>query len=198
MLSYLQNSRTVHSLKDLEKALPSVASINSMQVKDYLQALTDEGKIRVEKIGSGNWYWSFLSEEKKARDNVIMKLKDEEEKLDSTINELRGRLSDATNRREEDGDGREELLVMHAKLTEEVNLLKEELNEYKDGDPGEVIRKKREVEQYKEKAYRWTENLELLEGWLGKVAGGDKERIEGIKRTFYGDEYVEGEGLREL
>jgi chromosome segregation ATPase len=169
-----------------------------MQVKDYLQALTDEGKIRVEKIGSGNWYWSFLSEEKKARDNVIMKLKDEEEKLDSTINELRGRLSDATNRREEDGDGREELLVMHAKLTEEVNLLKEELNEYKDGDPGEVIRKKREVEQYKEKAYRWTENLELLEGWLGKVAGGDKERIEGIKRTFYGDEYVEGEGLREL
>lgn len=198
MLSYLQNSLTVHSLKDLEKALPSVASINSMQVKDYLQALTDEGKIRVEKIGSGNWYWSFLSEEKKARDSTLEKLKDEKEKLDATIVELRARVNEATNRREEDGHDKEELIMMHAKLTEDVRLLKEELSGYRDGDPGEIVRRRKEMEQHKEKAYRWTENLELLEGWLSKVIGGDKERIEGIKRTFYGDEYVEGEGLREL
>lgn len=169
-----------------------------MQVKEYLQALTDEGKIRVEKIGSGNWYWSFLSEEKRARDNTLEKLKDEKERLDGTMVELRARVNEATNRREEDGNGREELIMVHARLTEEVVLLNEELNGYKDGDPGEVVRKRKEMERYKEKAYRWTENLELLEGWLTKVAGGDKERIEGIKRTFYGDDYVEGEGLKEL
>lgn len=198
MLSYIQNSLTVHSLKELEKALPSVASINSMQVKEYLQALTDEGKIRVEKIGTGNWYWSFLSEERRARVNTLEKLKEEKEKLDCTIVELKARINEATNRREEDGNGREELVMMHARLTEEVLLLNEELNGYKDRDPGEVVRKKGETEQYKEKAYRWTENLELLEDWLSKVAGGDKERIEEIKRMFYGDQYVEGEGLKEL
>lgn len=188
----------MHSLKDLEKALPSVASINSMQVKDYLQALTDEGKVRVEKIGSGNWYWSFLSEEKRARVNTLEKLKEEKEKVDGIIVELRARVNDAINRREEDGNGREELVTMHARLTEEVLLLNEELHEYKGSDPDEIVGKKRETEQHKEKAYRWTENVELLEGWLIKVVGGDTERVEGIKRMFYGDQYVEGEGLKEL
>ena len=182
----------------MEKALPSVASINSMQVKEYLQALTDEGKIRVEKIGSGNWYWSFLSEEKKARDNTIEKLNLEKESLDASIADLRARVNEATNRHNEDGSDRDDLLTVHAKLTEEVLLLKEELNGYKDGDPGEVVWKRNEMEAYKEKAYRWTENLEILEGWLHKVTGGDKERMEGIKRNFYGEEYVEGEGLREM
>lgn len=198
VLSYIQKSLTVHSLKDLEKTLPSVASINSMQVKEYLQALADEGKVRVEKIGSGNWYWSFLSEEKRARVNELEKLKDEKEKLDGTIVELRARVNEANNRREEDGNGREELVTMHARLTGEVLLLNEELNGYKDSDPDEVVRKRREIEQNKEKAYRWTENLELLEGWLMKVVGRDTERMEEIKRMFYGDQYVEGEGLKEL
>lgn len=33
IVSYLQRTRTVHSIKELEKVLPSVASINGMQVK---------------------------------------------------------------------------------------------------------------------------------------------------------------------
>ena len=198
MLSYIQNSLTVHSLKDLEKALPSVASINSMQVKDYLQALTDEGKLRVEKIGSGNWYWSFLSDEKRAQVNTLEKLKNEKEKLDDTIIELRARVNEASIRREEDGIGREELVTMHTQLAEEVLRLNEELNGYKDSDPDQIVRKRREIEQFKEKAYRWTENVELLEGWLMKVVGGDTERVDGIKQMFYGDQYIEGEGLKEL
>lgn len=198
MLSYIQNSLTVHSIKDLEKALPSVASINSMQVKDYLQALTDEGKVRVEKIGSGNWYWSFLSDEKRAQVNTMEKLKDEKKKLDGTIVELRARVNEASNEREEDGNGREELITTHTELAREVLLLNEELNGYKDSDPDQIVRKKREIEQFKEKAYRWTENVELLEGWLMKVVGGDRERVEGIKQMFYGDQYIEGEGLKEL
>ena len=41
-------------IKDLEKALPMIASINGMQVKDYLTAMTNENSIRMEKIGGGN------------------------------------------------------------------------------------------------------------------------------------------------
>jgi len=33
IIAYLQKSRTAHNIKDLEKHLPSVASINGMQVK---------------------------------------------------------------------------------------------------------------------------------------------------------------------
>lgn len=33
IVTYLQQSRTAHTIKDLEKQLPSVASISGMQVK---------------------------------------------------------------------------------------------------------------------------------------------------------------------
>ena len=175
-----------------------MASINGMQVKEYLQALSDEGKIRVEKIGSGNWYWSFLSEEKKIRDDTLGKLKEEKMNIDATTLDLQGKLDEATDKRDDSEDGRKELATSHARLAEELTVLKEELNEYKDGDPEELIRKKKETKENEEKAHRWTDNLELLESWLEKALGGDKEKLEGLKRSVYGDEYVEGEGLKEL
>ena len=175
-----------------------MASINGMQVKEYLQALSDEGKIRVEKIGSGNWYWSFLSEEKKTRDDTLGKLKEEQMCIDATTLDLQGKLDEATDKRDDSEDGRKELATLHARLVEELTVLKEELNEYKDGDPEELIRKKKETKENEEKAHRWTDNLELLESWLEKALCGDKEKLEGLKRSVYGDEYIEGEGLKEL
>lgn len=175
-----------------------MASINGMQVKEYLQALSDEGKIRVEKIGSGNWYWSFLSEEKKIRDQMRCTLEKEKEKIDAMIHELEAKVDEAIDKRDDGEDGREELASLHAKLTEELLVLKGNLNEYKDGDPEEYVRKKDDIKQCREQAVRWTNNLELLEFWLDRAMGGDKEKLEEIRRSIYGDEYVEGEGLGEL
>lgn len=44
-----------------------------MQVKDYLTALVDDNKIRVEKIGSGNWYWCFRGDEKRQKEGELEK-----------------------------------------------------------------------------------------------------------------------------
>jgi Mnd1 HTH domain len=61
-------------LKELEKALPSVASINGMAVKDFIKELTDEDRIHVEKIGSGNWYWCWADEDGKRKRDMADKL----------------------------------------------------------------------------------------------------------------------------
>lgn len=182
-----------------------------MQIKDHIQALCDESLLRVEKIGSGNWYWSFLTEEKRIRDREIKLLEEEKAKVDGSVAELEDRLRmvEMERRREEEeaegeGEGGEEggLVMMMIRrengLKEEVEGLRRELMGYRDGDPGEVVKKKREVEMFREKAERWTDNVGVLEGWLKGVLGGDRERMEGIRKMFYGDEYVEGEGLREL
>ena len=181
--------------------LPSVASINGMQVKEYMQALSDEGQIRVEKIGSGNWYWSFLSEERRAREEVIVQLGKEREKLRSGVEMLREKLRVVEMGRGKDeeggGQGRAELLLAYESGKEEVEVLRRELDGYKDGDPEEVVRKRVEVEGLKLKAARWTDNVYCLEEYLRKVTGGDREVVENVRRTYYGDDYVEGEGLRE-
>lgn len=170
-----------------------------MAVKDYVQALSDEGKIHVEKIGSGNWYWSFASEEAKLREVELAKLRSEMETVEASVTELEGKVKAAKAERA-DGEGRdrEELEKRHEALLGEVGALRRELATYADADPGEVDRKKREVEAFKKKAEQWTDNLMLVEGYMDKLLGGDKVAMEEVRREVYGEEYVEGEGLAEL
>ena len=197
ILTYLRNSNTVWTLKELEKVLPSVASINGMQVKEYIQALSDEGQIRVEKIGSGNWYWSFLSEEKRARDGVISTLSIVMEIATKGIDELKESVQIAGKGREGEDKERVELLRVYEAKTADVEMLKVELEGYKDGDPAEAARKQTEVERLKVKVARWTDNIYCLEEYLKEIAGGNREVLERVRMMYYGDEYVEGEGLRE-
>ena len=197
ILKYIQESGTAHTIKELEKALPSVASINSMQVKDYLQALSDENKIHVEKIGSGNWYWSFLSEEKHARDSTIRALEVEKTKIEALVQGLEDQMREANERRGDD-NGRAELVERNIVLDAELSELRRELEQYKDGDPTEVERRRKETDGFKASAEKWTDNILILESHLKSVLGGDTQGLEHVQREVYGSEYVEGEGLREL
>jgi Mnd1 HTH domain len=202
ILSFLRNSRTVHNIKDLEKALPSVASINGMQVKDYLQALSDDGKIRVEKIGSGNWYWSFLSEEKKMREKIMEDLGLEKEKVSVSVAELQDKIGEEGAAREEDseeedGQDRRSMKETYASLQHQAAALRTELSSYSDNDPSEVLRRKEWITALMASAERWTDNIYALESYLLEVTQ-DREAIENIRREYYGSEYVEGEGLVEL
>lgn len=45
-----------------------------MQIRDLIKELTDENKVKVEKIGSGNWYWSWAGEDAKNRKNMVVYL----------------------------------------------------------------------------------------------------------------------------
>ncbi len=176
--------------------MPSVASINGMQVKDYLKDLQDENMITVEKIGSGNWYWSFGSDALKGRQNELAKLNAENDQLHCVIGQFRGEIGER-----ESGAGEEEekevLRVKWESTKAEVEALRKELDSYRDGDPAEVMKKKKEIEGLKEKAERWTDNIYALETYVIQLAQGDRDALEGLRREHYGIDYVEGEGLRE-
>lgn len=107
ILAWFHRTAQAHSVKELEKSLPQVSGISGMQVKDYLQALSDENKIRVEKIGSGNWYWSFPSDEKKIKQAALEKALDEHCKAGNIVMELQARVDVAGAARSED----EEMLM---------------------------------------------------------------------------------------
>ncbi|KAF2474819.1 meiotic nuclear division protein 1, partial [Lindgomyces ingoldianus] len=206
ILAWFHKTAIAHSIKDLEKALPSVASINGMQVKDYLQSLSDDNKIRVEKIGSGNWYWSFPIDEKKAKETALEKAQDEYNKASATVTELQAKVDEAGAAREDDedmllgtGGDRKTLITKRADLTKELENLRMELAAYSEQDPVEMDRMNAETQQFKNDAEKWTDQILSMEGWLKGQTGGDKEQMSSIMRTYYGDEFDEEEGgLREL
>lgn len=205
ILSHLRSTRTCHTLKDLEKMLPSVASINGMQVKDYIQALTDDNKIHVEKIGSGNWYWAWAGEEKKAKDKVRNAIVKDLDKVSKAVIDFETKVHAA---KEEVGYGgqdadeqaeRSELLAKKQVLEVEVQELKQELDQYINGKTGGgVDMMEGDIKLWRGEAEMWTDNIYILEAYLKRLTGGDTGMLESFRRECYGDEYIEGEGLREL
>jgi len=216
IVSHLRATRTCHTLKDLEKMLPSVASINGMQVKEYIQMLTDENLIRVEKIGSGNWYWCFGSDEKKARETRLGQLQKEVEKAQASYDDMGSCLAEQLAKREAEanggggesgGDGnnedeRDTLQYQKGVLEKQVQQLQAQwkavMPSTGDGEWKSVQEKKAELGTLRQTVQQWTDNIYILEEYLGKLAGGDREIIAAVQQECYGEEYVEGEGLREI
>ncbi|EKV07792.1 GAJ protein, putative [Penicillium digitatum] len=204
ILTHLRATGTCHTLKDLEKTLPSVASINGIQVKEYIQNLTDEGQLRVEKIGSGNWYWSFSSDEKHAREQQLGRVTMEVEKVRKSYADVVAALAAETTRRAEETDeeyDREFLTTKKAKLQVEIDRVR--TTEAQLSGPLSLSNKgvkqvQEELAGFRQQALQWTDDIYILETYLRKLAGGDRQIIESILRDCYGDEYVDGEGLCEL
>ncbi|RDL34554.1 uncharacterized protein BP5553_07682 [Venustampulla echinocandica] len=204
ILDWFRESMSVYTLKELEKSLQSVASINQMQVKDYLQALQDENLIRVEKIGSGNWYWCFMSDAKKTKENMINTLKGEESKLVASITDTERQIQEEMTKRKKDyempennGMDRKALLEAHETLLRETEMLDKELACYSDNDPAEILRKIEETKTMRDRAMRWTDNIEAIESFIANLTG-DRARAAELMQSTCGDEYVVGEGLKDL
>ncbi|KAH7391865.1 meiotic nuclear division protein 1 [Pyrenochaeta sp. MPI-SDFR-AT-0127] len=206
ILAWFHRTAQAHSIKELEKSLPQVSGISGMQVKDYLQSLSDENKIRVEKIGSGNWYWSFPSDEKKAKQAALEKAQEEHCKADNVIVELQAKVGQAEAVRTEDeemlmgtGGDRKTLISKHAILAMDVEKLRTELAAYSEHDPIELEKKATETHQSKVTAEKYSDQILTMEGWLKDQMGGDKEAILSMLKMLYNDEFDEEEqGLREL
>jgi hypothetical protein len=204
ILAWFHSTAVAHNIKDLEKALPSVGSINGMHVKDYLQALADDNKIRVEKIGSGNWYWSFPSDERKAKEAVLDKTQQEHAKALATVSELQAKVDEAGIARADDPDmlmgiDRKALVAQHAELTREVEILRGQMAAYSDQDPVEMDKMKQETLKYRNEAETWTDQILSMESWLKDKLAGDREQIAAMLKLYYGNEYDEEEGcLREI
>ncbi|KAJ5534540.1 hypothetical protein N7527_000794 [Penicillium freii] len=204
ILTHLRATGTCHTLKDLEKTLPSVASINGIQVKEYIQALTNEGQLRVEKIGSGNWYWSFSSDEKHAQERHLGRVTMEVEKVRKSYADAEAALAAETMHRAEETeeDERDSLMAKKAQLQMEIDRVR--TTEAQLSGPLNSLSSKgvkqvqEELAEFRQQALQWTDNIYILEEYLRKLASGDRQIIESILRECYGDEYVDEEGLGEL
>lgn len=175
-----------------------------MVVKDYLQALSDEGLLRVEKIGSGNWYWAFISDAKKSKEDVLNALTAEESKLRDSIAEVERQTAEETSMREDDdemledsGMDRDALLEAHGQLLKETAALEKKLKGYNMNDPTELLQKAKETELMKASAELWTDNIECIQSFLMELTQ-DREQVGLMMQAACGDEYVVGEGLKEL
>jgi hypothetical protein len=185
ILEWFRDGMEAYNLKELEAKIPkAIAGVNGMQVKEYLQALADENLIKVEKIGSGNWYWSFRSDAKKIREATIYSLKAEEDRMIAAIADSERQIEEEMEKRHMDdemvdngGMDRKALMEAHEALMKEKECLDNELALYSDNNPTDVLKKMEESAKLKRSAMRWTDNLESLESYLMKSLSVDRGQV---------------------
>jgi hypothetical protein len=201
------NQQSLHIASHRSHTFPhdQTCSPTNTTIPDYVQALQDESRIRAEKIGSGNWYWSFISDDKLALQRGLEIAQTAYEKALATDNELKAKIAEGEAQRKEDeemldgsGESREQLLGSKRLLEGEIEGLRRELATYSDNDPVELERKGREAADWKVDVGVCTDDVYSMEGWLKDLTGGG-EALMGLLKEMYGSEWDdEVGGLKEL
>ena len=222
ILAWFQRSGRAWGVKDLDKEIPVAGGISGSQyrhnttsrvpnmllvhVKDYLQALLDDNKIKVEKIGAGNWYWSFAQEEKAQLTTQLERAEEEKKKVLLEIETIKAKLDEAAKEREDDDDSatehagmdRKSTLEARSQLAKDVALLRNELALYRDSDPHVLNEKKKALAEITTNTSRLTDNIYAMEKKMKELVP-DKQQAREMKKQMYGDEFdAEEDGLREL
>jgi Mnd1 HTH domain len=185
--------------------LPSVASINSIQVKESITALVNDNKIRVEKIGSNNWYWSFPSDERRERESMQERLLREMNRVAKLVEQLEDEIQKKEAAAKED-EGfhhdpaviqaeREDLMKRKADLGTEIERLRKEKSAFEANDFASLRQKTEDIAKWKLEATTWTDNIDIMEQYLTKLASGDRELVQNVKKQCYGEDYMDGDDL---
>ena len=162
--------------------------------------MQDDSKINVEKIGSGNWYWSFASEDKKQRQKALEDAQNAHDKASSASQELRDKLTAtrAQHDLEEEmldsgAESRDELTATKVELEKVANELQKQLATYADTDPAEYERKKAEIQRSRKEADEYTDEIYSMEGWFKNMTSDESVKL--LRAQFYGDELDEEDGV---
>ncbi|KAK1927838.1 meiotic nuclear division protein 1 [Papiliotrema laurentii] len=175
MVELFHETMEFYSLKELEKIAPKQKGIVQQSVKDVIDDLVGDGLVSMDKIGTGNYYWSFPSATGAMKTAAVAKAQAE---LDSINAKLRAvhQESDEANVGREDTAERRTLLAALQQAQAESAALKAELAAFGAADPVKYERKRQAMEVCKEAAQRWTDNTIILISF-GRSLGIDESAL---------------------
>ncbi|KAK9377544.1 meiotic nuclear division protein 1 [Lipomyces chichibuensis] len=175
LLAFFHDSLSFFAIKDIERQGAKATGINSMQIKDILQGLIDDGLVRCEKIGSGNYYWSFPSDASRSR---ILKLESMRNKVEAgnenvALLEEKLQLESAAREKTEE---REVLLKDVDAKQSNLSALNAAISKYSDCDPELLEIQQHALAKAKEAVNRWTDNIFSVIGYF-REQGTDVQMV---------------------
>ncbi|KZO90303.1 meiotic nuclear division protein 1 [Calocera viscosa TUFC12733] len=158
MLELFHETKDFYQLKELEKLGPKMKGIVAQSVKEVVQDLVDDNLVQTDKIGSGNFFWSFPSQEGAAIVARMDEVKKDIKRLTARGEEVEELLEKERETRPP-SDERSEALKHLRDLRHEKDKLVREKSSLLQCDAAQVEHKKRGGILAKEAAERWTENV---------------------------------------
>ncbi|GLD95445.1 hypothetical protein PINS_up004090 [Pythium insidiosum] len=189
ILKIYHESKEVYNLKEIEK-LGAKAGVVLQTVKDVNQALVDDALVDFDKIGSGNYFWSFPSKLSQQRKRKLTELQQRHatarERLDNVSQSI-----ETQKAMRSDSDDRVAKLQRLSELQATVKDLKAKIQHLADNDPEVLEKLEHSVQVAKVGADRWTDNVFTLRSWVAQKRGCSSSEVDkwlGIKDDF---DYIE-------
>ncbi|ETP15152.1 hypothetical protein, variant [Phytophthora nicotianae CJ01A1] len=189
ILRIYHESKEVFNLKEVEK-LGSKAGVVLQTVKDVNQALVDDALVDCDKIGSGNYFWSFPSKLSQSRKRKLSELEQHRHTAQEKLAKVQQNIEEQKSLRS-DSDERVQKLRRLEEQKAKVNGLRTKVQHLAENDPAILEELERKVRMAKEGSDRWTDNVYTLKSWVVKKRGVEGKEVDkwlGIKDDF---DYVE-------
>ncbi|KTW27100.1 hypothetical protein T552_02592 [Pneumocystis carinii B80] len=148
-------SKEFFQLKEIEKKGYQEKKIVIQSIKDILQSLVDDGIVKMDKIGTSNYFWSFPSEARQSRQHRITTMEKQLETLQAETQTLQNKISEETSQRK-DSQLRTSLLKNVSEKEKKHTEILAKLECYRDSDPSIIEAKEKAIQIAKEAANRWT------------------------------------------
>jgi len=184
------------NLKEIESAGAKLGVV-SQTIKEVNQSLVDDHMVQQDKIGSGNFFWSFPSKALNDKRNKRAQLEGRIELARSQLVETQEKLAKAAETRS--SDDRPNKIRRIDELRAKEKGLDAMIEANRLNDPAEVKRVEALAEIMREGANRWTSNTWSIKSWAMKKKGmssKEAERLLNMEEDFddVKDEDVKGGG----
>ncbi|TDH67351.1 hypothetical protein CCR75_004125 [Bremia lactucae] len=182
ILRIYHDSKEVYSLKEVEK-LGSKAGVVLQTVKDVNQALVDDALVDCDKIGSGNYFWSFPSKLSQSRKRKLSELQQRRQVAQEELAQIRQKIQAQQQLRSE-SEVRVGKLQRLKELKTKIESLHNKAQHLAENDPAILKELEHKVRLSKEGADRWTDNVYTLKSWVVQKRGVEGKEVVGTPATF--------------
>uniref|UniRef100_A0A8C9G6W6 Meiotic nuclear division protein 1 homolog n=1 Tax=Piliocolobus tephrosceles TaxID=591936 RepID=A0A8C9G6W6_9PRIM len=158
-------SESFFILKELE-SLASSKGIRSIFVKDLIQQLIDDDKIKCEKVGAQNIYWVLKTEESSILQHKYDELKAEKLEYDEKIKQETEEYKKILDTLQYSDDELNDKLEEAKLLLEQLDDKNKQLEIFKKMDIKEIEKMKIQNEFAAESIQRWNNNIFIVKQWI--------------------------------
>ncbi|CRH01309.1 meiotic nuclear division protein 1, putative [Plasmodium relictum] len=187
LFDIMLQSESFFILKELE-VLAQKRGVRSIFVKDLLQQLVDDNKVKSEKVGLQNVFWVLKTEESSNLENKYQKLKEKKEEYEEIIKTEKDGYDQLVNTLK---FSEEELKNKIEEVNELIHILdrkKIELEKLKKTDIKEIEKMQIQNKCAVESIHRWNNNIFIVKQWIQNRTdkpGEIVDRLLGIKDIFH-------------
>lgn len=175
LLEIYHTSKDVFTLQQIEKAGAKVGVVMNT-IKDINQELVNDGQIETDKIGSACFFWSFPSKSSQDKAAEATQLAQQVHLGRQEVVKLDKAIEAAGVGRQEHPDRTSKLETLK-KLKAENAQLHGRLETLKENDPVEIAKQDKALQQSKEAANRWVDNIIECRTWLVRKRGMSSKEV---------------------